>query len=284
MVLFLVYACCEAQGLIKCDVYQFMGTDSTNKKVVLTQILNSSGQVISETYKGFMENSVEGIADGSYFYSYKDSLLTKRTSIDYNNDSAKMFCYYNGENQLIKEEHFDFKKRLKNNVRCDNCTNEDYENEATWKKVSEINYSYDNSGNKILYDATSLHVDTQDRYTWTYDSLGRVSKYSSFDGKKLLWIEEYSYFRKGYKVTHTWYGRDGNPEHLKTKDSGFVPRRTNTYDVNDKGRVIKETSETEKGETESVKKTFYNPKGQVIRTVCYDNNRQPEVTHVYVYH
>jgi hypothetical protein len=281
---------CDGQSVRKCDVFQFAGTDSTKKEITLTQLFNSSGQLISETYNRFMKDPSERESDGSHFYFYEDDLLVKRTFIGENQDSTKLLCFYNDKKQLIREEYFTFERRLRKDVdkgrgRPGGCsiTEEDYEQERTWAQTSEINYAYDNKGNKILYDATTLHFDDQNRYTWTYDSFGRILKYSSFDTNTLIWNEDYSYFTEGYKFTRTWYDYEGNPEHLKEKNWGYSAQCTYSFELDNNRRVIKETSATEKGETLYVERTIYNSKGQIERTIYYDNKGKPELTHIYAY-
>jgi hypothetical protein len=191
---------------------------------------------------------------------------------------------------LIKEEHFTFERRLRKDVdkglgRPGGCsiTKEDYEKERTWEQTSEMDYAYDNKGNKILYDATKLHFDDQNRYTWTYDTFGRILKYSSFDKNKLIWNEDYSYFTDSYKFTRTWYDSGGKPEHLKEKNWGYSAQCTYTFELDDKSRVVKETATTEKRETLYIETTFYNSEGQIERTVYYNNKGNPELTHIYIY-
>lgn len=86
---------CKSQQFSKCDIYQFEGVDSINKKIVLRETYNSQGLLISEKYNGYKENASWGIVDISSFYFYIDTLLLKQTSINEWKDSTKLIYYYN---------------------------------------------------------------------------------------------------------------------------------------------------------------------------------------------
>jgi len=281
--------CCPVEGQqnkkyhIQCDVYQFSKTDSLNKFISLTQFFNQTGQIVSETYKGYMTSAYDGTADGTYYYFYKDTLLVKRTSsINFMNDSTKTLYYYNKRSLLVKQEHFDFQRRLKKGVTGDLLSDDDFEKKRIWKKTSIVRFSYDNNNNKILYDATKLHYSSQNKYTWSYDDLGRVLKYSSFDNEHLIWIEEYSYYDGYYMFTRTWYDEYGQPRQLKDKWEYWAQ---NTYicKLNPEGQVIEERAENEKGKFVKHTETTYNSQGLIEKFISFDENAQPEITHIYVY-
>ncbi len=272
----LISGLCKGQTFSKLDVYQFIGNDSLQKTIALRQTFNTSGQLTSETYNGYKRNLADGPSDGSYFYYYKDTLLIKRIFVDNKKDSTKMLCHYNNKNQLTKQEHFTFNKNIHKGIVKSEET-------KSWEKTSEINYSYDEQGREILYDATKLHFTSQNKYTWKYDSLGRISQYCSFADEQLIWIKDYSYFIDGYKITRTWYDYDGNPTHLKTKNWEYTPQNTYTFYLDKKGRVLKEVISTEKNEKVSTESTFYNSSGQISRTVYLDEKTMSQITHIYIY-
>lgn len=278
------------QNYTKCKVFQYAGIDSLNKKLVSEELYNSKGQLISYYYNGFQESSSVSKRDSKYFNFYLDSLLVLSTSIDENNDSTKTIYLYNASGQKIKEEHFDYKRRLKKDSdkgfgRPGGCivTEEDYEKNKTWEMTSEINYKYDSNGNKILYDATKLHFTSQNKYTWTYDEQYRVLEHCSFNDTKLIWTEQFEYFKDGYKFTRTWYDYDGTPKQLKEKSWEYWPQYTFTYKLNANGRVIEEIVMTEKGELTSSETTLYNSSGKIIKNTKFDSKGQPDITHIYLY-
>lgn len=287
--IFCIPAVAEAQTHY-CDVYQFAGTDSSHKKIALKQTFNAQWQLTSQTYTGYKNTAVQGTSDGTYFYFYRDTLLVQRTFIDEGEDSTKALYSYNQQSQLVKTEHFTFQKRLRKNAdkglgRPGGCivTEKDYEKERSWKQTSVINYSYNTAGQVVLYDATQLHFSSQNRYTWAYDSLGRIAKHSSFDNNRRLSADEYHYFDGGYSFVQTWYDYDGNPKQLKTEAWEYSPVYTHTFTTDSKGRVLKEVVTTEKGETLSTETTAYNADGRISRTVYYNGKGEPEITHIYVY-
>ena len=189
----------------QCDVYQYEGT-STKSKKVLTIKYNQKGQKISEQYKNFKEDEAVEMCDVKETYIYQDTLLVKILALDEDNDSSKTINSYNDQGQLIKSENYDFKRRIKKGVdkglgRPGGCiiTEADYEKNKTWQVRSEINYKYDNNGNKILYDASKNHWDSQNNYTWKYDEKNRVTEHSSYNVSQkykdqLYWTENYVYF------------------------------------------------------------------------------------------
>lgn len=212
------------------------------------------------------------------------------TSVDDSGDSSKTIYYYNKSGQKIKEEHFDYKRRIKKDSdkglgRPGGCivTEEDYEKERTWEKTSEINFEYDSNGNKILYDAAQLHFTGQNKYTWAYDEKNRIIEHSSFSDNTLNWTERFEYFQDGYRFTRTWYDSDGNPKHLKERDYEYWPQYTFEYKLNERGQLSEEKVTSEKGVLVESTSTFYNASGKIIKRVKFDSKGLPDITHIYVY-
>ena len=290
IILTIITLTCVGQNYTKCKVFQYAGNDSVNKILVSEKTYNTKGQITSYYYRGYQESSSISNSDSKYFNFYQDTLLVLSTSIDENKDSSKTIYYYNTSGQKTKEEHFDYKRRLKKDSdkgfgRPGGCivTDNDYEKNKTWEKTSEINFKYDSNGNKILYDATKLHFTSQNKYTWTYDEQNRVVEHNSFDDTRLIWTERFDYFDGGYKFTRTWYDYDGNPQHLKEKNYEYWPQYTFRYKFNNKGLVIEEKVTTEKGELTSSETTMYNSSGKIIRSTKFNSKGQPDITHIYVY-
>lgn len=292
LIIVLLFSITYGQNKVtKCTVYQFKGNDSLKKKVVLQQTFNSFGKIIYEKYWCYKDNLMEGRVDFRYYYFYDDTLLTKQIYIgdeSYNfNDTTKILYYYNNKKQLIKEERFESKLHLRKDLGPHpGCvyTKEDYEKFRTWNKTSEINYSYDNLGRKILYDATKWHFDNQNRYTWTYDSMGRLLKHCSFDKERLIWVEDYVYTPDGYKYSTVWY-EDGEPQKRKYwMSEEETLYYTYTYHLNKKGNVIKKEITTDKNKIWGSEITKYDKKNRVVKTVFIDAKGIPEITHIFVYH
>ena len=150
-------------------------------------------------------------------------------------------------------------------------------------KTSSVYYGYDKQGHRVLYDAPTLHDSDQDRYTWAYDSLERVQEYCSYDRQRLIWTERYSYFPGGYRFTRTWYDVDGSPAHLKPKNQGHWPQYTFIRYLNRNGQIEREETTSAQGELLDRRRLYYNDNQQLIRTVCEDEQGEPQLTHVYVY-
>ena len=256
---------------------------------------NKTGQIISEQYINYMENDAVSIVDTKDSYIYKDTLLVKIFSLDEDHDSTRTINTYNNKGSLTKSEYYDFKKRIKKGVdkgngRPGGCivTKDDYEKSRTWRLKSEINYEYDNNGNKIVYDASKKHWDSQNKYTWKYDSKNRITEHSSYNVSKkykdqLYWTEKYEYFDGVYKYVRTSYDYDGNPKHLKEKSWEYSAQVTYEFKVNAKGQIIEQKVTDEKGKIYSKETTEYNAKGLIDKTIAYDGDDKPLMTHVYKY-
>lgn len=273
----------HAQTFTHCDVYQFANGDSTKKFISLKQTFAANGKLLSEQYDRYMRTVSEGCDNGTYFYFYKDTLLLRRSYCGADMDSTKMICHYNKKNQLIQEEYFTFERRMKKSVdkgfgRPGGCIVEDsdFEKNRTWEKVSVINYKYDAAGRLIEYNSPKLHFSTQNRYTWLYDSLGRISKYYSYDFQRLIWVEEYTYFKDAYTFRRTWYDYSGKPNDYDVF--------TFTYKINAQGKVTEEKVTDEKGELISSETMEYDSSGNLIRTTAYNGKGKEEMTHLFVYY
>jgi len=249
---------CTAQTYSHCKVYQFAGTDSS-KMFVAKKINYTIGnkQILSEVYTDYKENASVGWTDGTYLYFYKDTLLKRRMFGDTNKDSTKALYKYDKKGKLTIEEHWSKKHK------------------KSWQLISMINHRYDSLGNEVEYYAAEMHWDTQNRYTWKYDSTGKVLEYSSYNHKKLLWTETYWYSDTGYCFTRVWYNIDG------TKKEGN--EITYAYKLDNKGRIIEESIFNDKVKLIKKTTTSYNKKGQIARTVCYDASGNAAMTHVYMY-
>lgn len=294
VILLLASGMCKAQiTFTYCDVYQFEGTDSTNKIIVLKNTYNSKGQIISETYNDYKETSVSMISDASYYYSYQDTLLIQIASFDEEwGDSSKNLYFHNEKHQLIKYQYLSFERQLKTGIEKGfgsrgGCivTDDDYEEDRTWELTDESILKYDDKGRKIFeYSTLKNSFSASDSSYWEYDDQDRVLKCINFNGKNPHSVQEYTYFEKGYKVKTTIYDSDGNPEYLKKEDDGYYPQYEDIYSLNDKGKITKEISKTEKGNVTSTELTFYNAHGQIERTIYYNENGEPEITHIYIYY
>lgn len=283
---------------LTCYVYQYAGLDSIDKSISKIIKYDSKNRILSEKYQGFKKSSYEATANVIDYFDYKNELLVQKRTVYIDNstpsfqqlDSAKIIFYYDSQNELIKRQHYDFKRRFKPNVdkgigRSSGCIadKEDYEKESTWDITSEIFFKYDSLGRKIEYYAPKTHWGNQNRYTWSYCDNGKINEYSSYDHDRLIWIERFSYTDTSYQFIRTWYDYKGNPEHLKKKSWEYTPQITLVSKLDNQGRVIEEIKENEKTEFLNSTITEYNTLGYVAKKVRYNKNKQPEITHIYEY-
>ncbi len=276
------------QNISKCLVFQYPGYDSLNKSLVHEEFYNSKGQITYFYYKGFQESSSLGKRDSKNFNYYNDSLLVISTSVDETCDSTKIIYYYNNYGRKTKEEHYDFKRRLKKNnlnkrsYRCEISEN-NFEKKKTWKKIKEVYFTYDSTGNKILHDATKFQKTSQNRYTWKYDKNNRIIEHISFENAEIKWIEQYEYYNDFYKFIRTWFTSEGTPMHLLNKTDGYWPQFSFSYILNKQNQVIEEKVTNEIGELISSAVLTYNLYGRLVKKTAFDSKGQPEITHIYLY-
>jgi hypothetical protein len=284
---------CKGQDIKRCIVYQFSGEDSTNNHIALIQTFNqTTGQIVTETYSNYKKSSDQWNTDGTYYYYYTDSLLTKRFFIGADNDTMKALYYYDINKKCIREEYFNCEKRLRKDVekglgKQGGCIvfEEDFEKNRTWMKTNEVTYLYDKKGllirknNKQDYDRV-----------WKYNTLNRVVQEKAFSFDKLEFIEDYKYFDGGYRYSQIFYDRNGNPKQPNYSDIIFNPIFTSTFFLDYKGKIIKEEMTTEKGIKISDETTYYDINGRISKTIhryldkhYINTNEQPELTHIYEY-
>jgi len=290
--IFLLFALsiCHAQTFTHCDVYQYEGADSTKKILALQQTFNAKGQLVSEIYNNYRFSNSR-YSEASFQYYYRGILLVKKISrFPYGRDDKRKTIYhYNFKRQLIKEKCASLGQRLKKSKPGEwHCVvkDEDFKKRKAWKKLSVIHYRYDKAGNKIEEESPRFSFSTEDKYTWEYDSIGRMVKNNCYGDDRLLWTRECRYFEGGYTQIHTWYDYDGKtPCYLIPEtEVSYIPQWHRTYYLDNKNRVIKEVTKTEKGETRTIETTEYNSAGQISKTVYYNKNNEPEITHLYVYY
>ena len=288
----------DLDTILTCYIYQYSGLDSINKSISKIVIYDLNNRVLSEQYQGFKESPYEGAANVIDYYDYKNEILVQKRTVYTDNstpsfrqlDSAKTIFYYDNQKKLVKSQHYDYKRRLKTNVdkglgRPGGCTidEEDYEKESTWDITSEIFFKYDSLDRKTEYYAPEIHWGNQNRYTWTYYDKGKVNEYRSYDHDRLIWIEKFTYTDTSYQFIRTWYDNDGNPEHLKEKSWEYTPQVTLISKLDSQGHVIEETKVNEKGEFLNSTIIKYNASGLVVKKVRYNEDKQPDMTHIYNY-
>lgn len=135
--------------------YYFHEKDSSELNLQKITEFYSDNQIASESHLLTSSNTEKG---RKVFYDYKESLLVQKRTANEKKDSTKVVYFYNNENQLVKREHFSFKKRLRPEIiekqreRTDGIIREtDYEENKSWDKISEIDFSYDSIGRKTQY-------------------------------------------------------------------------------------------------------------------------------------
>jgi hypothetical protein len=257
---------------ITLKTYYFHGKDSSELNLQKITEYYSENQIATESH---LLTSSETQKGWKSFYDYKDSLLVQKRTINKEKDSTKVLYFYNSKNQLVKREHFSFKKRLlpefiEKSMNMRNCiiTEKDYEKNRTWDKVSGIKFTYDSIGQKTEYYAPDLHWDNQNKYKWFYDKVGDLIKKESWNNEELIWSENYSYKNNEYSYNRIWNEKEYQ------KDLKFIVFK------NGKGEKIKEL--TLRNENIQNKRTFeYYDNGMLKKKIVFDENNEPLITYIF---
>jgi len=283
----LIYSILNGQNFSRCDIYQYKGTDSSQIYLSSKLFYNLDGRIAFK-----IDNVCLNIICEEYYF-YKDSLLIKKISIDKNHDSLQTFYTYNKKRQLIKSERFELINKLKEGVdkgygRPGGCilTKDDYEEEKTWVKFTEIIYKYDHKGNKILEDATKS-PSYRYKHAWKYDDKKRIVEHCSYNvdskTRALYYLTKYDYNDSGYKYTRTGYDAEGKPRQFKTKPWEYAPQVTNTFWVNRFGNIVKEIVSDEKGKIYSIYVTEYNTFNKISKRIIIGNENKLLLTEIFQY-
>lgn len=266
----------------RCEVKQYFGTDSLNATFAKIITYNSCGQMITEQYIGWKKNEQEESPDGTFTYIYNDTFLTRWIYGSAIGDSSRTEFTYDAGGKLTQQSFFELKEiggRGPGDAHLD-----PQQLPLRWVQTSIVNFSYDEKGRKILYDATRLHYTPQNMYKWEYDDQGRVIKQESYSRGKLTWKEDYQYFDWGYRYWRTWYDFEGNMRHeFSTETPQYYPLLFFACKMDKQGRIIEERIVNEKQVLQGRTTTHYNTQGRIVRTVNYNANDKPAVTHVYIY-
>ncbi|MCH8536117.1 MAG: hypothetical protein LAT51_13685, partial [Flavobacteriaceae bacterium] len=253
--------------------YYFHEMDSSELNLQKITEFYSDNQIASETHLLTSSNTEKG---RKIFYDYKDSLLVQKRTVNEKKDSTKVVYFYNNENQLIKREHFTFKKRLRPEIiekqkeSVDWLISEsDYEENRSWDKISEIEFSYDSIGRKIKYYAPNLHWDNQNKYKWFYDKKGNIAIKQSWNHNELIWTENYSYENNDFSYTRIWKNKD-----YQKGFKFFIYK--NKFDQKIKEVTLKNDS------IQRSRKTYeYYKNGMIKRKVVYGENDKRLTTYIY---
>ncbi|WP_299112196.1 hypothetical protein [uncultured Winogradskyella sp.] len=267
-------------------VIQYKGTDSLNANETKEVKFNEIGLVKSEIYRGYKTDVANGTSDVNTTYLYNDTLLIETLNHYPNNpkgiccDSSKTEFFYNSIKQLEKRKHYNYQKRLKKNIEFkDVITSEDYEPEPTWKLSAELEFKYNDKGQKTERHSPIIHWDSQNRFLWEYYDDGKIKQEKSLDHNRIIWIKDYEYNDNGYHYTLTWYDYHGKPK--KTMSEYFG--RLYEFLVDSNGNEIEEKVTNGNGNVISRKITEYNKNGKIKKTVVLDKNNIPSMTHIYQY-
>ncbi|HTF06171.1 MAG TPA: hypothetical protein VK826_19205 [Bacteroidia bacterium] len=271
---------------IRCEVWQYLGTDSANKTLAKTEIYNERGLLISETFTHCRYgSSIE--TDGIWTFQYTDTLLISRTFAATDGDSMRHFFQYDSSGKLIHDSYY--QRRF---VQSDTVPSGVFTftrvvtdtNEGKWEHFSEGIYTYDRWGRKVACTSKSERRGTEMKETRVYDKKGRILSQEVFVGGIRYKNVEYTHFKGGYSYLVTLYDDNGTMKHTLPPDSlGYWPRLKTTCKLDKKGRII-EVFNTEEDKRQREKTvTHHDAEGRVARKVYYDEQNRLSTTHIYTY-
>lgn len=214
--------------------------------------LDSEGRIIKDTYTDYNTSVYSRKTDVTLTSTYQKDLLVKKVTRNHNSDSTVFFLNYDKDGQL-KQEKLIHK----------------YDWQRAWSDTAVTTFKYDQNGNKIAETTKPLSFQ-RDKYTWDYDSLGRLSEHWAFDNEKAIWSERYTYNDSGYYFTRTWYDKNGMPKPTSQDDSNYYPPFTFYIKTDNKGRQVQELVKFSNGTIHSETKTYYDRRNRVTKVKIID--------------
>ena len=262
-------------------VYQYSGKDSLNGHICKIVKFNNKGLKSYEESIDFKKSKLSGITDYIENYFYKDTLLVKIEETFKDSEEKRVSEFkYNSKNQLIKETHKTFQRRLKERHEERDCLieDDDYEKKARWQTSYEIYYKYNSKGQKIEVYTNDITYSRQKRSLYDYDYEGVISKITSFENNEITTDEFRINFENGnydyIRLSKNYY----NFSDL-SRDIGKI-----RFIFNDEKNLIEHTKPDETGIRGNVKhKYYYNNKRELIKEERYSTENELEITHLYVY-
>jgi hypothetical protein len=279
---FLIISCNLFAQSSRCEVEQYIGIDSTNRKISKVITYTSTGLVASESWINWRETLSTGWGDGTFTYIYSDTLLQCSILVPKVGDSSKTIFEYNSAKQLIRESKYELKPIANTGpIRPGDGAKNSLG--KRWEQTSEANIAYDDKGRKISYDATRLHTDRYDMYKWTYDDQNRITSQSAYVRGKIAWKKDYQYSATGYRYIFIQYDDEGTPRSELKDTPGYAPLYFYSITLDSKGRVSVQEITDESGKLVEKDVTFYNKEGRIARTHSYDD-RGALLIHKYIYY
>lgn len=272
---------CQVKSDFK--VYQFFGNDSINGHISKIVKYNNKGQLVFEKLTNYKTSKYNGFSDVTETHFYIDTLLTKTLrayprGILY--DSTRTEFIYNRQKQLIGKTYFDFKKRLKKDLEFGDCLIDttDFHPKPTWEIYSKIKLKYNKQGQKIEYYAPEYHWDSQNRYLYQYDNIGRLIKETSLDNDEIFWDKYFFYVKNGFDY---YYNRDSKKIINNKSDCPYYYSFREYKD--DNGNIILETDSKKDGSQDYRIERVFDKENRILSEKRYDSKNEKELTKIYIY-
>ena len=254
-----------AQDFKKRYIYQYEGTDSTHKELVLTRYYDHSMKLVKEEYKGYKNSTTDFPANMVYNYTYKDYLLGNMDIIFANGDTSRTAYHFNRKKELNRQTSFYYGQICR--IKDDGSTICDTKH---WNENPDITkFEYDNTGMKSKITTKGHPFPAMMVETYNYDDSGRIDTYKKYNMTTTLY--KYEYYKGGYKYIKTY----DYPE------STVADTTINTFDAFGRQWQEKHINHNPANSYQTI--TNYNNSGYIDKTVRYNSTGNVDITNVYRY-
>jgi hypothetical protein len=275
-----------SQDSTTCVVTRYFGTDTSSKEIYRKITFDSRGRIISEASFYSATEVDEGFYKTGHVtrYVFSDSLLTEKVETRYGENPLKSVYTYNEKGQCTHESGFSWEP----NHTAAPVKPGGGQGAATvsgkWNQVSDAVITYDQKGNKIMWDASRLHNSSENMYKWTYDEKGRVTSYETYKrGARLIKKTDYQYVADGYRYWNIEYSDDGTPRHELEKGQGYRTLFIHAVTLNKASKMVEDKVSDESGKMRHSMKYWYDEKGRIEKEVKYYHDGKLNDVYIYKY-
>ena len=270
-----------------CEVWQWTGTDSANRKGVCWKSYNAHDDLVLEKMDSMITAPDYGPLVWEVSYQFRDTVLISSMVISERNDSSRMEFRHNDSGKVIGFVEYHRRYVLPDTIRSGMFTINIVPTDSAdgrWVKSSDVNYTFDRWGRMIAFESFYFSTSSKSRFLIQYDEQGRELKQEFYTRDQKQNETVYEYFDGGHRYTRYWFNEKGKVIRKPGKDiwEGMLPRTT-TELTDAGGRATDRRVTDRKGKQIEHCVMTYNAQGKMTREVFYDAEGRVLLTHVYVY-
>lgn len=262
------------------------GSDTSIKEIDRKITFDSRGRIIYEASFFSTTDRDPGfyVSGNNVRYVYKDSLLTEKVETEYNTNPVKSVYTYNEKGQCTRESRFVWEANHTAAPIQPGGGQAAATVSGKWNQVTEATITYDQKGNKIMWDAGRLHNSSENMYKWMYDDQRRVTSFETYKrGGRIKKKTDYQYIESGYRYWNIEYSDDGTPRHELEKGQGYKPMWIHAITLDKSGKIIEDKISDETGQPGHTTKYYYDKKGRVAKEVRYNGRGEQDDLYIYKY-